>query len=259
MLFQYGNKQTSSEQSYSPQIEGLLGRGYEGLGKSGLTDKIGGYQGSIAPLNASQNWGIALAQDAGHMGGRDFSGGILDAGGGVTGDSIKGLMNPFLDTVGRSTLQAMGRDRDNANAQIGARSANAVAFGGSGPALERAQLQRGSQQNMGNMVAGLLSGGFDRASQLATGNADRRLNANIAADGAYGNMMDRRNGVINGLLTTGGIAQAQDQANLDLPYSDWQRFMSGLPSPGSTTTQNDPQYFDPLAFLGGIGTRMLGA
>lgn len=258
MLFQYGNKQTSDTTSYGPQIDNLIGRGYEGLGLSGLTDRIGGYKSSIAPLNASQNWGISLAQDAGHMGKRDFSGGILDAGRGVTGDDIRGLMNPYLETVGRSTLQAMGRERDNANAGIGARNANAVSFGGSGAALERAQLERGHGQNVGNAISGLMSGGWDRASNLATANADRALNANIAANSAYGDMMNRHSNAINGLMTTGAIAQAQDQANADLPWTDWERFMSGLPTPGATKTTNQPQTIDPLGLLiGGVG-RMFG-
>lgn len=260
MLFQYGNKQASSQQSYGPQIDGLLGRGYEGLGKSGLTDRIGGYQSSIAPLNASQTWGTALAQDAGHLSKRDFSDGILGAGRGVNGDDIKGLMSPYLDTVGRTVLRDIGRSYDTSNAMAGASAANGVAFPGSssGLALTRGQIARGRADTTEGAIAGLMSGAWDRASSLATANADRNLNANIAADGAYGNMMDRRGAAINGLLTTGGIAQGYDQAVLDLPYTDWQRFMSGLPSPGATTTENNPQYFDPLAFIGGLGTRMLG-
>src|SRR5690606_16926253 len=174
-------------------------------------------------------WGISPAQASGHLGGRDSSGGILDAGRGVTGADIKGLMNPYLETVGRQTLLSMGREKDNANAAIGARNANAVAFGGSGAALERAQLERSHGQNVANTISGLLAGGWDRASALASANADRALTANINADAAYGNMMGRRGDVINGLLTTGAIAQAQDQANLDLPWTDWQKFMSGLP------------------------------
>jgi hypothetical protein len=258
MLFQYGNKETSSSQSYGPQIDNLIGRGYEGLGKSGLTDGIGGYKSSIEPLNDSQRWGISLAQDAGHLAKRDFSGGILDAGRGVTGADIQGLMNPYLETVGRSTLLNMGREKDNANAAIGARNANGVAFGGSGAALERAQLERGHGQNVAQTIAGLLSGGWDRASALASANADRSVNANIAADGAYGNMFGRYGDAINGLLTTGAIGQAQGQAERDLGWTDWQKFMSGLPTAGATTTYNNPQYFDPLAMAVGIGTKFLG-
>lgn len=274
MLFQYGNKETSSTQSYGPQIDNLIGRGYEGLGKSGLTDRIGGYQSSVEPMNDSQRWGIALAQDAGHLAGRDFSGGILGAGGGynptqITGDSIQGMMNPFLQTVGRSTLNEMGRARDDAHAAIGARNANAVAFGGSGAALERAQLDRSHGENVANTISGLMAGGFDRASQLAAQNAaienaggqfnsQLGLNANIAADAAYGNMMGRRGDVINGLLTTGAIGQAQGQAERDLGWTDWQKFMSSLPTAGATTTNNNPQYFDPLAMAVGIGTKFLG-
>jgi hypothetical protein len=197
------------------------------------------------------------AFDGGALNG--YAGRIESAGGPVTGDDINALLNPYLNRVGRQVLNDMGREKDNANAAIGARSANAVAFGGSGPALERAQLERSHGQNVARAITDLLSGGWDRASALASANADRKLGATTAAynaaSGAAGDTYNRQASAIDRLLGYGTLTQAQAQKALDVPYTSLQRYASLVPGAQSTST---PTYFNPLETLLGIGSTAAG-
>lgn len=184
----------------------------------------------------------------------DYAGQIASAGGPVTAADIRDNLNPYLQDVGRQVLTDMRREKDNAIAGAGARSANAVAFGGSGPALERGQIERGYNQNVGRAMTDILSSGWDRATNLANANADRKMSALTAAygaaSGAAGDEYNRQSSAIDRLLGYGTLTQAQAQKALDVPYTSMQRYASLVPFGQSTTT---PTYFNPLEQLLGIG------
>lgn len=196
----------------------------------------------------------------------DWSGQIAGAGGGysptlVDGAAIREHMNDYLHDVGRSTLGAMGRERDIADARLGARNASAVAFGGSGPALERAQLNRAHGEQVGSTINQLMAQGYDRAVATAMANAQmanqaeqhgssQGLAAAIAANSAFGDTMNRQQSALHGLLGIGDRNQAHAQRILDVPYNSLSQLAGLL---GSTTTQQQPIYGNPLASLIGLG------
>lgn len=107
-------------------------------------------QSAMGAFNTDYSGQIAKAGQNGYTPAQIGFGGLGYNASQITGDGIKSLMNPYLESVGRSTLSNMRRERDATDAQIGARAANTAAFGGSGAALERAQLNRGYGEQVGN-------------------------------------------------------------------------------------------------------------
>lgn len=100
-------------------------------------------------------------------------------------NEIQALVNPFLETQGKQVLNDMRREKMATDAEIGARSASGVAFGGSGPALERAQLNRSYQENVGRTISDLQRSGYDSAAQLAAQNAQMEQQASADRVAAY--------------------------------------------------------------------------
>lgn len=213
--------------------------------------------GMVAGMNDDQMMAGNLtrqnAQNA--YSGTDYAGKIMEAGGAVTGQDALDLANPFYKSVGRDTIDTMRRERDNASAQIGARNANAVAFGGSGSALERAQLNRNHLDQSGKAINTILAQGYDRGMSAAQQNAQRQMQAAQAASGvSRGQFADRRNAASD-LLGYGGFTQAQAQQALDIPYLALQRYQSLLPG-SQTSTQ--PITWNPLETLLGAGLGAAG-
>jgi hypothetical protein len=188
-------------------------------------------------------------------GGTDYAGAIMSAGGAVSGDDIRDQMNPYLKDVGRTVLTDMRGEKNIANAQIGARNANSVAFGGSGAALERGQIERGYGQNVGRAITDIMSGGWDRASQMANANADRRMNAAVAAGSANSNQYNNQRQSIQDLMGYGTFTQAQAQQGLDIPYLAAQRYQSLVPG---AQTSSQPITWNPLESLLGLGLGAAG-
>lgn len=262
------SNKTTSTQSYPGYIEDA---------QKALITAAGGIaapfmQGSeygIAGQNADQQQAANLArQSALGAFNTDYSRQIANAGGGydaakISGQDIQGLMNPYLESVGASTLANMRRERDATDAQIGARNASAVAFGGSGPALERAQLNRGYGEQVGSTINSLLSQGWDRASQLAASNVGAEnqarganvqtgLAANIAANNAYGDTFNRQQQALGTILGIGNQNQQYAQSIIDLPKSNINWLAGLLPGVGGTTTQKTPT--NPLSSILGIAS-----
>lgn len=244
---------TSTQETSFPSWVTDSQQGYDAWRDRYFQDYAGGGGSPVAPLTGAQRragdyyWALAEENTP------NYAQSIMDAGNPVTGAAIKDGMNPFMDTVGRQVLTDMQREKDDASAQIGARSANAVAFGGSGPALERAQLERSHGQNVERAMTSLLSSGYDRAQALAEGNANRRLSASTAASSAATDAYNRRMGAVDSLLRYGTLEQAQEQAKADRIRSliDW--YGSAIPQPGGSTSQTDPLYFNPIETILGIG------
>lgn len=164
----------------------------------------------------------------------------------LSGTDYQEFMNPFLDDVGRSTVDTMRREFDNNQAKAGAHAANSIAFGGSGAALERAQNARNFNQDATSTVANLMSGGFDRASALASQNVDREQQArqqnagnSLQAAGIYGNLygddFNRGRSSLADLLGVGTQQQQDTQANLDSRWDILQKLGAFIPSVYNTT------------------------
>lgn len=188
--------------------------------------------------------------------GTDYASQILGAGAPISGNDAMKLANPYLQSIGRDTIDAMRRERDNTDAQIGARNANSIAFGGSGAALERAQLNRGYGENVGSTINSLLGQGYDRGMQLAEGNANRGMTAAIGANTAANDTQNRQRYALQDLLGFGNMAQTQAQKQLDIPYTALQRYASLVPGSQVTTEpDNSPGWLQQIL---GVGLTLAG-
>jgi uncharacterized protein YoaH (UPF0181 family) len=201
--------------------------------------------------------------------------------------SIVDNMNPYLEGVGRSTLSNMRREHTANDAQIGARAASGVAFGGSGPAIARGQANRAYGEQVSSTIQNLMAQGYSQSQAIALANASAEnaaraknmdatnraaeFNANAqndankgnaalnissltSADQAYNNTYNRQQGALSGLMGIGDKNQAFAQANIDLPWTMLNRVSSMLPGVAGTETESTPQYFNPLEALVGLGS-----
>jgi len=263
-----GQQKTTQETSYPDYVtnaqQGLTTAAY------GIASPFAqGQKYSLAGQTADQQKAAELARTSA-LGAfnTDYSTRIADQAKGynattVNGGDITGLMNPYLESVGASTLGNMRRERDATDAGIGARNASAVAFGGSGPALERAQLNRGYGEQVGSTINDLLSGGYDRASQLAMQNAQMQnqagaanaqtgLAANIAAQNAYNSSFGNQQDSLKTLLGIGDKNQAFAQQGIDIPKTNINWLASLIPGAGATTTSTANPTFNPLSAVLGL-------
>lgn len=248
--------------------------------------KNGGFD--VTDLTGNQQMAGQLINGMANGNGGDFSQQILAAGKGydpsmasasmVGGSEIQSLVNPYLDSVGRDTLDAMGRERANTDAQIGARNASATAFGGSGAALERAQLNRGYGEQVSSTINNLMAQGYDQATSIAMANADRATNVNLAnaqagntaaqfgaaqglsaatsAGNSANSAFNNKLGAVGSLLNYGGLEQSQNQAESDRMKSLLSWYSGQIPGVNGTTVQtapdNSPNFLQQL--LGGALT-----
>lgn len=278
MVFQYGEKTNTTLPAYPSYVEGPMKDYYGAIGSAGggMLSGLNGYKGGVAGINPNMAWGLGKAQEMGHSSLRDFSGGILGAADGykpttVSGASIKGMMDPYAETVGAARMRELGRSYDDARANANASAASGVAFAGSGSGnvLRQAQLDRGEAIDSDNVINGVLSDAWAQAANLASQNAaienaagqfnaGQRLQANMGANSAYNDYINRQGSAMDALLTTGGLARAYDQELIDLPWNNAMRYREALQGAPEGQTEITPQYFDPLALIGGLGLKMFG-
>lgn len=235
-----GGTDTSTQEVTYPQYIEDAQRRYYGAREGWMDEAVRNGGMPLATLSRDQYRAGDMLRGMVAEPSRNWAGDIMAAGAPVTGEEIVDGMNPFLDRVGRDTLAAMGREHGNRAAEIGARAAGRSAYGGSGEAIERAQLNRSHGQQVGETIGSLLSGGYDRSTQLAEGNANRRLSAAVSASGAENDAFNRNQTAAGSLLQYGGLEQNQRQAELDRVRSLLEWYGSGLPGVGSTTTTNTP-------------------
>lgn len=165
-----------------------------------------------------------------------------------TGQGLAPFMNPFMQSVIDPTMARLQQQNRQTQADIGARSAAAGAFGGSREALQRGMADRATADQVAQMVPTLLAQGFDTAqrgsaieSDLMTADQQRQLQS----IGALGSM--------------GDLGQQQAQRALDVPWQNLQRLLAATPMSQfnqagmSTRTMpdNSPSPFMQLLGLGG--------
>lgn len=262
-MFDKGSSETKTSVEWPEYINQAQKIGY-GLG-AGMTLPFASQmpKHTVAGMTEDQLMGGNLARRSAMQAfNTDYSGRIMDAGGGydaaqITGDGIKSLLNPYLQSVGKGTLAEMRREKMANDAEIGARNASSVAFGGSGPAIERGQLNRAHGESVGRTIQSLLSGGWDRASNLAAQNAQMKnnarqfsagqgLNAAIGAQNAFNSNITNQQDTLRTLLNYGTFQQNQAQRSLDAPWNNLQKFMSLFPREQGTSVQSQPMYWNPI-------------
>jgi hypothetical protein len=204
-------------------------------------------------------------------------GGLLGSAAPITTGQINSdtaaLMNPYLTSVVDPTVtqmrqglaQSLGKERANA--------ANVGAFGGSRLGVQEGTAQAQESLGEGQLVGGLLSGGYDRAQTMAGNIAQRNLGAGEWATTtlpqlAVGSAAETAKE--GGLLEMAGRAeQGQTQAELDQQAQNWEtqwnypvqslgvlESVLGTTPHGQTTTTTGPPPQSNTAgqIMGGIST-----
>lgn len=277
---------TAGGTSYAPWTQDMQ-KGIAGLGL-GLTQNFLGNapQQAVAGFNPDQMKGFDMLRGTALQYGGDNASGLIQGLGDrsqaqaaqIDTGRIGELMNPYLQEVGKNTVDSMRREYRNNDAGIAARYANGSAFGSSGEALARGQASRGYGKNVGDMVSQLMAQGYDRASAQALAEAQMRQQTNMANAGNAINAAQAASGImtadqqrqlssIGGLLAGGQTQQDQVQRGLDVPFDMLKYLASMTPNVQNTTSwqtidgtstqpDNSPSTFQQLL---GAGSTILGS
>lgn len=190
-------------------------------------------------------------------------------------NAIAKFQNPFTDQVIDTSLNNMRRNYDQTDANLGARLAAAGAYGGSREAVARSLNARNFGDQASSTNAQLRSQGFDKASALASQDAQMRQQANLANASAanatannnasremqgYNDWFGHAMQSIGGLQGVGTLQQQLAQAGINVPFDTLQKLVASTPgfnNVGGTSTTQQPLQDNSLSSILGIG--MLGA
>ena len=213
------------------RVAGLSGLEQQGIGQAGTT-------GVGAPTTQAGIGSILQAQQ---------------------GPNISQFYNPYQSYV----LDEINRQAGQQQNQLSAQAVNAGAFGGGREGVQRAELQRATQQNIGQAQ----QQGFNTALQAAQQQQQVGLGAGQALLGAGAQQQAMQQGDIQSLLQAGGIQQqlgqqaleASRQTQLQQAYEPYQRteflknIMTNLPTTQSSVTATTAPGSNPLAQAVGTG------
>lgn len=249
----------TSESTETKELPDYINTAQEFLVNAGIgmaAPHIQGSDSAIAGQNVDQLKAAELARKSSTGAfNTDYSTAIADMGDNSNyAEDLQQYMNPYLEQVGRNTLNEMDRDKRAADASIGARNASAVAFGGSGPALERAQLNRAHGENVASTMANLNSAAYQDAANRLQTDKQLELQALISADGAANNTFNRQQSSLDTLLNIGNQNQSYDQSVIDLPWTSYNRAQNVINGANVETqsTTSKPVYDSPLGSLLGM-------
>jgi len=175
------------------------------------------------------------------------------------GPNISQFYNPYQSYV----IDEINRQAQQQQNQIAGQAVQAGAFGGGREGVQRAELQRATQQNIGQAQ----QQGFGQALQAAQNQQQVGLSAGQALLGAGAQQQAMQQGDIQSLLQAGGIQQqlgqqaleAQRQTQLQQAYEPYQRteflknIMTNLPTTQSSITATTAPGANPLAQAAGAG------
>lgn len=288
-----GDTQTTTQHTdqtggttYAPWTQDLQ-RAIGGIGL-GLSQNFFGQapKSAVAGFNLDQQKGFDLARGTALQYGVDNASSLINGLGDrsqaqaatIDTDRIGELMNPYMQTVGRNTVDSMRREYQNNDASMASRYANGSAFGGSGEAIARGQAARGYSKDVGDMMSTLMAQGYDRASAQALAEAQMRQQTNLANAGnainaasAASNILtqdqQRQLSAIGGLLDVGRTQQDLAQRELDVPFDKLSWLAKLVPGVYDTNSwlKNDTVSTQPDNSTGsgqgllGLGTTILGA
>ena len=175
------------------------------------------------------------------------------------GPNISQFYNPYQSYV----LDEINRQAAQQQNQLSAQAVQAGAFGGGREGVQQAELQRATQQNIGQAP----QQGFNTALQAAQQQQQVGLGAGQALLGAGAQQQAMQQGDIQSLLQAGGIQQqlgqqaleASRQTQLQQAYEPYQRteflknIMTNLPTTQSSVTATTAPGSNPLAQAAGTG------
>ena len=147
--------------------------------------------------------------------------------------------------------------------QLSAQAVGAGAFGGAREGIQRAELQRATQANIGQALAG----GFQNAASLAAQQQGLQQQAGQLLGALGGQQQAMQQSDIASLLQAGGVQRAlgqqaldaQRQTTLSRQYEPYQRLeflkgiMTNLPTSQSAVTATTAPGTNPIAQAAGTG------
>jgi len=212
----------------------------------------------VAAPSQLQQTGFGMAGQTG-VGQQAAQQGIASLQQAAAGPNISQFYNPYQSYV----LDEINRQAGMQQNQLSAQAVNAGAFGGGREGVQRAELQRATQQNIGQAQ----QQGFNTALQAAQQQQQVGLGAGQALLGAGAQQQAMQQGDIQSLLQAGGIQQqlgqqaleASRQTQLQQAYEPYQRteflknIMTNLPTTQSSVTATTAPGSNPLAQAVGTG------
>jgi hypothetical protein len=212
----------------------------------------------VAAPSQLQQTGFGMAGQTG-VGQQAAQQGIASLQQAAAGPNISQFYNPYQSYV----LDEINRQAGMQQNQLSAQAVNAGAFGGGREGVQRAELQRATQQNIGQAQ----QQGFNTALQAGQQQQQVGLNAGQALLGAGAQQQAMQQGDIQSLLQAGGIQQqlgqqaldASRQTQLQQAYEPYQRveflknIMTNLPTTQSSVTATTAPGSNPLAQAAGTG------
>jgi hypothetical protein len=212
----------------------------------------------VAAPSQLQQTGFGMAGQTG-VGQQAAQQGIASLQQAAAGPNISQFYNPYQSYV----LDEINRQAGMQQNQLSAQAVQAGAFGGGREGVQRAELQRATQQNIGQAQ----QQGFNTALQAAQQQQQVGLGAGQALLGAGAQQQAMQQGDIQSLLQAGGIQQqlgqqaleASRQTQLQQAYEPYQRteflknIMTNLPTTQSSVTATTAPGSNPLAQAAGAG------
>jgi hypothetical protein len=281
-----GGTQTTTEQSqtsYPQWTQDAQQKTYT-TGGSMLENFLRNPQYSVAGFNTDQMKGMDLARDSARQvytapqinvpGSAPMTASAAQ----VTPGAIQAGINPYLDSVGKSTLDNMRREYQNSDAMLAAKYAAGGGLGGSGEAIARGQAARGYNENVASTIAQLQSAGYDKATALALANAQMQQQTNLT-NATTGNdfalkapqvqdtlrttELARQQAAQQALMQGGGLQQQFGQKTLDVPWTMLERLLGITPRQTNSQTYGTKETegggTSMFQSLLGAGTTLLGA
>ena len=212
----------------------------------------------VAAPSQLQQTGFGMAGQTG-IGQQAVGQGIASLQQAAAGPNISQFYNPYQSYV----LDEINRQAGQQQNQLSAQAVQAGAFGGGREGVQRAELQRATQANIGQAQ----QQGFNTALQAAQQQQQVGLGAGQALLGAGAQQQAMQQGDIQSLLQAGGIQQqlgqqaleASRQTQLQQAYEPYQRteflknIMTNLPTTQSSVTATTAPGSNPLAQAVGTG------
>ena len=212
----------------------------------------------VAAPSQLQQTGFGMAGQTG-VGQQAAQQGIASLQQAAAGPNISQFYNPYQSYV----LDEINRQAAQQQNQLSAQAVQAGAFGGGREGVQQAELQRATQQNIGQAQ----QQGFNTALQAAQQQQQVGLGAGQALLGAGAQQQAMQQGDIQSLLQAGGIQQqlgqqaleASRQTQLQQAYEPYQRteflknIMTNLPTTQSSVTATTAPGSNPLAQAAGTG------
>ncbi len=249
---------------------------YTGTGVAGLTpQQLQAIQAQGQNVGVGQ--GIAAPAIGGATNAMNFTAPQLTAAG--VGADVTGLMNPYQSQVVDAANYELERQRTLQQQKLDAQATASHAFGGDRAGVVQALNDRDFNTQKASTTSNLLSSGYSEALKTALSIGQGNQNAaisgagvNLAGTNALAGLgsqfQDMNTKDVQGLLTTGGVQQQNDQAKATFDYNEFLRqqqaalqksqAMDAATSGARVTTTSDgtttkDSYTNPLAQIAGLG------